>query len=390
MRRVCFAITLAGTLLLSGVAFAQGVDDFEARTFQGTTLTLPYRLFKVQSPEPGKSYPLILFLHGSGERGDDNTAQLTANAGATVWATPEHQAANPAYVIAPQCPLNQQWVDTDWALGSYSTATVPVSDELTTALEIADAVAEEFPVDPQRLYITGLSMGGYGTWDAIIRNPMRFAAAIPICGAGDPSQAVAIAELPIWTAHGDADSVVPVSGTRDMVAALTDLGSTIQYSEYPGVNHDSWSQTYANEAIISWLFEQQRPLAPGSGGAAGAAGSAGSAGSGGDAGTGGETAGTGGVASNGGSAGSGSEPPMAAGSAGAASAGTSSTGGSASTAPPSPAPNDGGCCSVRPSPAGNLPAVLTGVWFALVLARRRSGRRSGGSATLRSCRPSTR
>jgi predicted peptidase len=117
--RTVAAIVCVCVLPLS--AAAQDVNGFEARTLKGSKgLTLPYRLFKVKNPEAGVKYPLILFLHGAGERGGDNTAQLMANAGATVWATDAHQAKHPAYVIAPQCPTNEQWVHTDWGLGSYS------------------------------------------------------------------------------------------------------------------------------------------------------------------------------------------------------------------------------------------------------------------------------
>ncbi len=368
MRQPSVIIALAVAMLLPSVALAQDVSGFEARSFPGTKLTLPYRLFKVQNPEAGKTYPLILFLHGAGERGNDNTAQLTANAGATVWTAPAHQALQPAYVIAPQCPADQQWVDTDWTQGSYSTAALPVSDELATALEIADAVADEFPVDPRRHYITGLSMGGYGTWDAVIRNPERFAAAIPICGAGDPSQAQVIVDLPIWTAHGDADSVVPVTGTREMVSALMALGSTIQYSEYPGVDHDSWTQTYENEAIITWLFEQQRPVSPGSGGSAGSGGSGGgTAGSEGGS----SSSGTGGSAGLGGAATAGAGP---AGSAGTTTSSAGTAGASAAGSPtmPSAPSNDSGGCRVLPGVQGEgLWVTFAAASLALLVIRRR-------------------
>lgn len=312
MRRRSLVLAFASVCLLPALANAQDlVSGFEGRSFQGSKgVTLPYRLFKVKNPTPGTKYPLILFLHGAGERGDDNAAQLMANQGATVWASDAHQAEHPAYVIAPQCPANQQWVDTPWADGSYSTTTVPISDELTTALEIADDVAMEFEIDPARHYITGLSMGGYGTWDAILRNPMRFAAAIPICGAGDPSKAELLKDLPIWTAHGDNDTVVPPSGSRDMVMALETAGSDVQYSEYPGVEHDSWVQTYANEEIIDWLFTNQRPLPPlgGTGGMGGAGGSGGGASASAGAGGSGGVSASGGAATSGGAAGSAGQP----------------------------------------------------------------------------------
>lgn len=368
MRQFSLILALACVCSYPAPLFAQQVvNGFEARSLQGSKgLTLPYRLYKVQNPVAGSKYPLILFLHGAGERGDNNTSQLTANAGATVWATPEHQAKHPAYVIAPQCPAGEQWVDTDWTLGSYSTDTVAVSDELTTALEIADAVAAELAVDPARHYITGLSMGGYGTWDAIVRSPNRFAAALPICGAGDPSKADLIKDLPLWTFHGDADVTVPVKGSRDMVSALEALGSPVEYDEYPGVGHDSWTQTYANEAVIDWLFQFEKEI-PGMGGSAGMSGSGGSATggmpSGGAAGA--ATAGTGSaVAGSGGVSGAGI--PSTAGAAG-------SSAGTTSSMPNSGDAADDGGCSFRPPRAGAPFAALALAcgFVALALKRRR-------------------
>lgn len=358
MRRRFVGLALGCVLLLPLTAAAQDVQGFEARTLKGSRgLTLPYRLFKVKNPEASKKYPLILFLHGAGERGDNNTSQLTANQGATVWASDAHQAEHPAYVIAPQCPTDKQWVDTDWTKGSYSITNVPLSDQLATALEIADAIADEFDTDPTRQYITGLSMGGYGTWDAVLRNPTRFAAALPVCGAGDPTKAEAIKSLPLWTAHGDADTVVPVSGSREMVMALETLGSDIQYSEYPGVGHDAWTQTYANEEIIDWLFEnQQAPSSEGGGGAGGmaAGGSGGASSGGGGASSGGKSAG--GAATAGAPTSSGGSGGQSSGQAGAATAG-------ASTTPPETSHDDGGCSYTRgpaePTWLGALLAVAS-------------------------------
>jgi MYXO-CTERM domain-containing protein len=378
MRAIAPILAFASVCLLPLPGLAQDLNGFEARTLQGSKgLTLPYRLFKVKNPTAGTKYPLILFLHGAGERGDNNTSQLTANAGATVWATDAHQAEHPAYVIAPQCPAGKQWVDTDWTLGSYSTTMVPVSDQLTTALEIADAVATEFGTDPARQYITGLSMGGYGTWDAVVRNPTRFAAALPVCGAGDPSKADLIKLLPLWTFHGDADATVPVKGSRDMVAALKAVGSTVQYTEYPGVGHDAWTTTYANEAVIDWLFENTKPSAAGgAGGMGGASGNAGAGGGAGGSGTGGSSAGqAAGGASGSGTAGSnGGSAAGSPGSGGAGTAGSTSFAGGGSDASDADSSDDSGCAVSSPGAAdpNTTGAFMLGGLALLLMKRRRA------------------
>ncbi len=378
MRAIVSAIALASVCLLPLSGHAQDLNGFEPRTLKGSKgLTLPYRLFKVKNPVAGTKYPLILFLHGAGERGDNNSSQLMANAGATAWATDAHQAKHPAYVIAPQCPADKQWVDTNWALGSYSTSTVPVSDQLTTALEIADAVATEFATDPTRNYITGLSMGGYGTWDAVVRNPDRFAAALPICGSADLSGADAIKLLPLWTFHGDADETVPPKGTRDMVAALKAVGSTVKYTEYAGVGHDSWSMTYANEEVIDWLFTNKKEAAGMGGSGGGMAGSAGAAGSatGGLSGAGGVVGG----ASAAGSSSSGAAGMFGNGMAGSAGSASTLAGAAGSgSSDPEPSSDDSGC-SVRTRGSADergLSALFVSGYAALLLTRRRRARRA--------------
>ncbi len=379
MRALFSIVAFASVCLLPLDGRAQDVNGFEARMLQGSKgLTLPYRLFKVKNPTAGMKYPLILFLHGAGERGNNNTSQLMANAGATVWATDAHQTKHPAYVIAPQCPADKQWVDTDWGKNSYSTTTVPVSDQLTTALEIADAIATEFTTDPARQYITGLSMGGYGTWDAIVRNPDRFAAAIPISGSGDPSKADLIKLLPIWTFQGDADTTVPPKGTREMVAALKAVGSPVKYDEYAGVGHDAWTMTYANEAVIDWLFTNQResPAMGGQGGAGGMGGS--SAGSGGTA----AGAGEGGMAPGAGAGGMAAGAPSGSGgTAGTSTAGSAGTPGSAGAAGSNPvgttdAGDDSSCSFHTPAPANGprSAGLLLGAGALLLLSRRRRAR----------------
>ena len=117
---------------------------------------------------------------------------------------------------------------------------------------------KEYSIDPQRIYLTGLSMGGYGTWDLLARKPDLFAAGVPVCGGGDESTAEQIANIPIWVFHGDLDSAVPVSRSRTMVEALKKAGGHPKYSEYPGVEHNSWDKAYADPELMKWLFAQKR------------------------------------------------------------------------------------------------------------------------------------
>ncbi|MCG7850909.1 MAG: prolyl oligopeptidase family serine peptidase, partial [Methanosarcinaceae archaeon] len=143
--------------------------------------------------------------------------------------------------------------------GEYSSEKLPMSRETTLVLEILDSLQEEFSIDPARLYVSGQSMGGRGTWDIILRRPNLFAAAVPVCGSGDPSEAKRIAHMPIWNFHGSEDGVVPTQGSRDMVAALKKEGSKVIYSELEGVNHGSWIPAWETKELIPWLFKQRSP-----------------------------------------------------------------------------------------------------------------------------------
>ncbi len=160
------------------------------------------------------------------------------------------------FALCPQCPAGKQWVDVPWSKGSFKTPAV--SEPLRLALELTDATLRKYPIDPDRVYVTGLSMGGYGTWDAIARRPELFAGAIAICGAGDPARAKEIAHIPVWAWHGEKDGAVPVQGSRDMVAALKKAGAMPRYNELPGVGHNSWSPAYADRDFWPWLLKQKR------------------------------------------------------------------------------------------------------------------------------------
>ena len=221
--------------------------------------TLLYRLLRPADPKPGEKYPLVLFLHGAGERGADNRKQLIWFWNAhnpSVLTRPEVAAAK-AFAVMPQCPDGKQWVNVPWEKGSYQSP--EVSESLQLALELVEALLKELPIDPDRVYVTGLSMGGYGAFDAIQRRPDLFAAAAPVCGAGDPSKAATIAHIPVWAFHGEKDGVVPTTGSRDMVAALKAAGATPRYTEYKGVEHNSWLPAFEEKEFWTWLFAQKRP-----------------------------------------------------------------------------------------------------------------------------------
>lgn len=211
--------------------------------------------------ESDKKFPLVIFLHGAGERGDDNEAQLVH--GMKDFASDANREKYPCFVVAPQCPKNESWASIDRTQEKAALADQP-SKALALVMELIQQTETEYPIDSERIYITGLSMGGYGTWDAIERYPDRFAAALPICGGGDSSQEQVskIVKLPIWVFHGGDDTVVPAARSIEMVEAIKQAGGEPKYTQYEGVGHDSWTETYKNPEVLKWLFSQKR-TAPG-------------------------------------------------------------------------------------------------------------------------------
>ena len=232
--------------------------SIEARKFKSQNGdTLLYRIQKPADYNPEIKYPLVLCLHGAGGRGDDNKSRGTE--AFTVLSSPDVQKAYPAFLLTPQCPKDGRWANKT-PEGTFSILKAPMGREMKLVLEILDSVQNEFSIDPARLYVTGQSMGGFGTWDIVLRNPDRFAAAVPVCGGGDSSQAKRVADLPIWVFHGGKDNVVPTEYSRDIVAALRKLGSKVKYTEFPGVGHGSWTPAWADENLIPWLFKQRKTV----------------------------------------------------------------------------------------------------------------------------------
>ncbi|MEO5715934.1 MAG: prolyl oligopeptidase family serine peptidase [Luteolibacter sp.] len=233
---------------------------YEAKVFTGANgKTLPYRQLSPTDPAAEKRYPLVLFLHGAGNRGVDNKLQLQWVL--PVFATAENLTKHPCFVIAPQCPIDKRWVEVDWGSASHTMPAEP-SGNLALSLELIDQAVKTLPVDPSRIYVCGLSMGGYGTWDAISRRPDFFAAAIPVCGGADLAQAAKLTKIPIWAFHGGKDPVVKPARTTGMIEAITKAGGHPKMTIYPAVQHDSWIQAFNDPATLDWLFEQHRVLVP--------------------------------------------------------------------------------------------------------------------------------
>jgi len=233
-------------------------SNFLSFTYNG----MPYRLYVPQNYDQLKSYPLVLFLHGGGERGSDNQKQLLANDGAVIWAAPENQSKHPAFVLAPQA--RDVW-DGGFGLTRDSNNMISLSrvfefsPDLNTAYEILQKVRSEYNIDRNRLYSTGLSQGGFGTYNLNIKYPDVFAAMVTISGGGDPSQANRLIHKPLWDFHSEDDAVIPVSYSRNIIAAIKEAGGNPIYTEYPasfGYNHGAWVPAYENKEMIEWVFKQ--------------------------------------------------------------------------------------------------------------------------------------
>jgi predicted peptidase len=243
-------LTLALLAFVLTTLAGQGeIDGFQARIYKTANgETMPYRLFVPRGYTGQKTYPLVLWLHGSGGAGSDNVAQVTEDQilGTHTWTEPSNQARYPAFVLAPQNPGN--WVDRPDEL----------SHKMLLVLAMLDSLKREFNIDPDRLYVAGQSDGGYGTWNLISQRPDLFAAAIPLCGGGEIRFAARLTRSPLWVFHGRSDHVVPVAESRNMINAIRKAGGHPKYTEYPAVGHDVWKHAFAEPELVPWLFAQHK------------------------------------------------------------------------------------------------------------------------------------
>ena len=239
MKKCLLSIVAAGVLFLNlGTALAADSNAGQqkpAELDRIVRVTMKYLVYLPKDYDQKASWPVLLFLHGSGERGD--TLDLVKKHGPPKLIDGGKQF--PFIVLSPQCSEGQSW-------------------EPLKLLALLDEIAERYKVDQDRIYVTGLSMGGYTTWAMASYAPNRFAAIVPICGGGDPSRAKKIAHIPAWVFHGGKDPAVPLDGAKKMVEALKKNGGNPKFTIYPDAGHDSWTQAYNTPELYDWLLQQKR------------------------------------------------------------------------------------------------------------------------------------
>jgi predicted peptidase len=232
--KILFAILISFLFISSSLPQQEKQTTHNFQKEVKLTLTANYLLYLPKEyAENDKEFPLVLFLHGAGERGNDLEKVKVHGLPRLVNEGKDF----PFIIVSPQCPDLMLWN----------------TDLLSSLL---DEIETNYRVDKNRIYVTGLSMGGHGTWSMALAEPNRFAAIAPVCGWSDTSKANLIAHLPIWVFHGAKDVVVPVKSSEDMVSALKNSGSYVKLTIYPEANHDSWTETYNNEELYKWFLEQ--------------------------------------------------------------------------------------------------------------------------------------
>jgi predicted peptidase len=209
-------------------------------------VTIHYLLFTPRDYKAeGQPWPLLLFLHGLGECGNNELARVKVHGPPKLV---EMQSDFPFVLVSPQCPPQPGGLKD-----------VPKAWKAEQLIKLVDHVTNNLNIDAERVYVTGLSMGGYGTWRLVAAYPERFAAALPICGGGEPNEwADSLGRVPMWAFHGARDPVVPLSESEKMVDAVRRAGGDVRLTVYPDVEHDSWTQTYDNDEVYRWLLSHHR------------------------------------------------------------------------------------------------------------------------------------
>ena len=263
---VCCVFLFYGSIRMSSLYSQTPPPDisakFESRSYDHKGKALPYQILLPKNFNTSQKYPLHLFLHGAGERGDDNQAQLKHGSQLFIKMNENY----PAIVVFPQCPSEDYWAQISYDRNRETNENIfhyPEESEPTWALSavmnLLDEMLQQPYIDKQQIYLGGLSMGGMGTFELLARRPNIFAAATPICGGGQPAHVSRWAsQTPVWIFHGDSDSVVPSRYSKVMVEALLKNGEEPKFSLYPNVNHNSWDNAFAEPELFSWIYSHQK------------------------------------------------------------------------------------------------------------------------------------
>lgn len=239
---------------------AQSINDlYQKKTFVSDSDTLNYRIYYPKNFNPNHQYPLILFLHGSGERGYDNEKQLTH--GAAIFANDSIQNKFPSIVVFPQCPTKDYWVnlvrDTSPSQFEFQNGGLPTK-ALSMVMLLMEKLSKQAFINTKQIYVGGLSMGGMGTFEILARKPHFFAAAFAICGAAHPKTVKQFANLtPVWIFHGAKDNVVYPINSLQVVETILNEGGTPNFTLYAKDNHNSWDSAFAEPNLFNWLFSNQ-------------------------------------------------------------------------------------------------------------------------------------
>ena len=247
-------------LVLIGTAtiFSQ---EFKEELLVHQNDTLPYRILLPKNYNSQKSYPLLIFLHGAGERGNDNKSQLFH--GSFLFKSKDFRKNHPAIVVFPQCPEKSSWANVkrnyEMSAGQKFDFFKKISEnrQLIMVEKLLDLIQKKYDIDETRRYVGGLSMGGMGTFELVARNPDYFAAAFPICGGGNPHWSNLLKRTPFWIFHGEDDGVVSVDFSRKMYEALSKEKASVRLTIYPKVNHNSWDNSFAEPDLMHWLFSNK-------------------------------------------------------------------------------------------------------------------------------------
>ncbi len=255
-------VFIALSLFIINHCKAQDFSAYEKKWMVQNGDTLPYRIMMPLNYDSSKTYPVVFFLHGAGERGSDNQRQLIH--GGKIFSKDSVRAAHPAFVVIPQCSVNDYWsnvlrVHNDKNKSGFDfLEDGPAGRTMAMLEELVDYILAKYPVNKTQVYVGGLSMGGMGTFELVRRMPNTFAAAFPICGGANPLTAKKIKKTQWWIFHGAKDDVVPSYHSQNMYDALKKAGAKVKFTLYPNNNHNSWDSAFAEKGLLDWLFSVKR------------------------------------------------------------------------------------------------------------------------------------